>query len=499
MKKQLTLLLAILLGLSMLGGCGDSSTPTTTPSPTAKPTSAPKPESTPEPIAEGETVDADFFSVSYPETWTYDEEGASISSSYANLKFAIYDADDPEKESYSVVVNASKESAKSYRKNFVSAGIELRDLADGNVPSITVDGVDFYESRAGETYRYRHEASGVHYYIRFKSAASTAPDSEPFAELIEGISLNLTDEGETPVPWPWDGKPWEFTGSPQMAGTVTLTPEFLKADEPIIQKDTMETSFTVVGDMVYAVTEDEMTAYRIGDGALTLEQSVKLEVEIETIRTDSAGKLYLSQGIFESFVFDGFDKVAAPGIKHYVVMHPSGTWGLTYWVNSDPMKFTVTDGIFREEPWVLSDINKDETRVGPLKSIDDLRITDSHIILSGSSAEESKKLVIVYDFAGTELLRLEDKPGNFGIGWVTGIIETPNGFLITDGNMRDILLWNTAGVFIGTIDVSKLFGASYCWLEDVSLLDDGSILVAVSQERADKSADELLFFRLTGF
>ena len=496
MKKLPTLLLAILLSLSVLGGCGGGSTPTSTPVPTATATATPT--ATPAPV-DVETVDADFFSVSYPEAWTYDEEGATISSSYANLKFSVYDATDSEKESYSVVINASEESAKSYRKNFISAGIDLRELADGNVPSITVDGIDFYESRAGETYRYRHDASGVHYYIQFKSASSTAPDSAPFAELIEGISLNLTDEGETPVPWPWDGKAWEFTGSPQMAGTVTLTSEFLKADEPIILNNTMRTSFAVAGDTVYTVAGDEMTAYRIGNGTITLEQSAKLEEDIETIRTDSAGKLYLSQGIFESFVFEGFDKVAAPGITHYVVMHPSGTWGLTYWVNSDPMKFTVEDDIFREEPWVLSDINKNETRVGPLTSIDDLRITDSHIILSGGSAEESKKLVIVYDLAGTELFRLEDKPGNFGIGWVTGIIETPNGFLVTDGNMRDILLWNTAGAFIGTIDASKLFGAGYCWLEDVALLDDGSILVAISQERADKSADELLFFRLTGF
>lgn len=45
----------------------------------------------------------------------------------------------------------------------------------------------------------------------------------------------------------------------------------------------------------------------------------------------------------------------------------------------------------------------------------------------------------------------------------------------------------------------ELIGTSYPWLEDMQLLEDGSLLVALTQEREDESADELLFFRLTGF
>ena len=44
-----------------------------------------------------------------------------------------------------------------------------------------------------------------------------------------------------------------------------------------------------------------------------------------------------------------------------------------------------------------------------------------------------------------------------------------------------------------------IFGVSYPWLEDMQLLDDGSLLIMVTQERDDGSANELMFFRLTGF
>lgn len=37
------------------------------------------------------------------------------------------------------------------------------------------------------------------------------------------------------------------------------------------------------------------------------------------------------------------------------------------------------------------------------------------------------------------------------------------------------------------------------WLEDMQLLDDGSLLILLTQKRDDGSANELMFFRLTGF
>ena len=164
------------------------------------------------------------------------------------------------------------------------------------------------------------------------------------------------------------------------------------------------------------------------------------------------------------------------------------------------MKVTVVDGILKAEPWVLKNLTKDGEREGFFSMISDVRITDSHIIVAGKAADDSGEKIMVYDHAGKELFALENtKEDRSGLGSITGIAETPNGFLATDGNMRDILLWTPNGTFIGKVDVKKLLGANYCWLEDMAHLADGSFLLAVSQERDDSSADELLFFRLTGF
>jgi len=454
-----------------------------------------------DPVFEGterEVVEHGLFSVAYPEEWIYDEGRANISEKSANLKFAIFDED--EKEQYSVTISASPDTAKQHRRSFTDNGIELRDLADGKLDSIMIDGTVFYESRPGETYRYRHDASGVNYYVQFKPTKDVDLDAPPFSDILEGISLHLTDEGETVIPWPWDGTPWAPGINPQMVGPFTLTPVFLKAEEPILLNRIMNTSFTVANGLIYTVTKKDFRSYRIGDEGITLENAMKLDEEFELIRTDGTGKLYLSQGIWNVFMHDGFSRINAPDIKNDLVMHPSGEWGITFWVNSDPKKITVQDGIFKAEPWVLSDLTKEETREGFFRMISDVRITDSYIVVAGKAADDSGEKIMVYDHDGNELFVLEDtREDRSGLGSITGIAETPNGFLATDGNMRDIVLWNTEGVYIGKADVKKLFGANYCWLEDMHMMDDGSIIIGISQERDDKSADELLFFRLTGF
>jgi hypothetical protein len=459
-------------------------------------------ESEPEPktdlTAGREVIEHGLFSVAYPEEWTYDEGKSNIGDKSANIRFAIYD--EAGKEQYRINVNASPDTAKQYRRSFTDNGFELKDLADGTLNSMVIGGMVFYESRSKETYRYRHDPSGVNYYVQFYPTKDVDLSAPPFSDIIEGISLHLSDEGLTATPWPWDGTPWVPDINPQMAGSFTLTPVFLKVDEPIVLNKIMNTSFTVGNGLIYTVTKNDFRAYRIGDEAVTLENAVKLDEAYEMIRTDSTGKLYLSQGIWNVFVYDGFEKIMAPDIKHDLVMHQSGEWGIAFWVNADPQKITVTDGILKAEPWVLTNLTKAETREGFFKMISDIRISDSHIIVAGSAADDSGEKIMVYVFDGNELFTLENtREDKSGLGHITGIAETPNGFVATDGNMRDILLWNPKGAYIGKVDVKKLFGANYCWLEDMHLMDDGSFLVAISQERDDKSADELLFFRLTGF
>ena len=95
-------------------------------------------------------------------------------------------------------------------------------------------------------------------------------------------------------------------------------------------------------------------------------------------------------------------------------------------------------------------------------------------------------------------LTLADGDGS-GLGSITYIARTANGFIALDGNMREVVLWTADGTHIGTADDGDLFGTFYPWFCGATMLDDGSILVVMTEDRDDQSAMELVAFKLTGF
>ncbi len=93
----------------------------------------------------------------------------------------------------------------------------------------------------------------------------------------------------------------------------------------------------------------------------------------------------------------------------------------------------------------------------------------------------------------------EDISSKDKLGSITGMAETENGLWL---QMEICVKYNFGqkdGTHIGAISTDDIFGVSYPWLEDMQLLDDGSLLIMLTQERDDGSANELRFFRLTGF
>ena len=513
-RKAITGLLALLLIVSMMAGCDNGNTPTseppstpsaetTIPATTPAPTPAPTPETDTDPgidLSGRSVVDAGLFSVAYTEEWEFDEDNARIGDNSANIKFLI--TDDEDTELYALTIEASKDAAKRHRTPFTSNGIDLRDLADGKLDSVIIDNTTFYHTGdRNEVYRYRHDPSGVNYCIKLVTKEEAGFSASPVVDIVQGIKLNLTDDGEIATPWPWDGARWVPKLSAEMAGSFTLTPVFLQADDPIISTVFLDSSFTVVGNMIYVVAGNYLSAYRMSGDSITFEKTLELDKEYNKIRSDKNGKLYLSPKMGNVDVYDDFTLVMATTAKATLIMHPSGEWGINYWVGTDTEKITLRDGVLTSEPWVIKDMNKDGN-TSIFNSMYNISITDSYIIATGflTDPDDSGMKIVAYDYNGKEKLTLENtKDGKSGLGAITGTTVTPNGFFALDGNMREIALWTPNGTHIGKVDTNKLFGASYCWLEDMYQMDDGSIIVMISQERDDKSAEELLFFRLTGF
>ena len=172
-------------------------------------------------------------------------------------------------------------------------------------------------------------------------------------------------------------------------------------------------------------------------------------------------------------------------------MAPDGTWGISWFSSGDTCeKFTFRDGALVGEAFPFNEV----------KIISKLCVDSSYIYVTGTPVEGSGHFVFVYDHSGNLQMQLTGDPtSTIGLGSITYITKTANGFIALDGNMRDVVLWTNDGTWLGSVDTDDLFSADYPWLASADVMDDGSILCVMTQERDDASADEAIAFRLSGF
>ena len=452
-------------------------------------------------LADRESVSTTLVTVYYPENWTYLEEETDDGDSYCSMEFFVGTSEDD--ADFDVVISAANEKASRFRDELLNNGIALEDYADGSALTANIGDMTYTPIDGGGAsypgYMYRNEQSGTTYRIRVLKGER---DSAEVQELMEGVQFTPQTTDYVEAPWPWDGEPFNAQLAEQMVGSFTIVPEAISFEESFTTPEIMEHQFYKEGDKIYHLLEDTLTTYVYADGVLKYDSELNVGKDCELISGDDSGMLYLSQGINEVLgVKDGAIAMQT-AVKGDLVMHPSGEWGITYWVNSDTQYVKNNDGNLTAEPWILINLRDDDARQGRFKIIDNVTITDSHIMVAGTEASENeRKKIAIYDYDGNELMVLggEETSDEDSMGCVTGMVETENGFVAADGNMRRIYFWAKDGTFIGRIHTKDIFGAEYPWLEDMQLAEDGSIWVELTQERADESADELLFFRLTGF
>ena len=118
--------------------------------------------------------------------------------------------------------------------------------------------------------------------------------------------------------------------------------------------------------------------------------------------------------------------------------------------------------------------------------------------MSGSAVDGSGYSVFVYDHSGALKMQLKGDPnGTIGLGSITYVAKTANGFMALDGNLRRLVLWTADGTWLGNVDDEAVFGTSYPWLATADVMADGSLLVVMTETRPDGSALEVAAFKVT--
>ena len=497
MKKILAALLALMVTFS-LSACGNTGgeAETTTAAVETEAVKADNTEKTSETQAAatedvgGEVLDAGLWTLNYDsEVWTYDEEDSYIEEGYAKAILIIPNSDD----GYiaNVEIRVSIDDAADFRSSLKNYGFDQYEYAVNNAyDTVNVGGVDCL-MQEGEYWgdpclRYiaRDEAASATVFIEI--IGDTA--DQRVKQLLDGLAIHTEDIGNVDGPWYWEGEPFSASDSSAMVGTVTVNSQWLPVTDCIITDDIFDHSVAVAGDKVYILGDSTLKQYAYDGTSLVYESEIECGEEYSLVQATDDGSIWIS-GFSEPLQCfkDGVQTASYEGTDT-VSMHPSGEWGIDWFSGSECEKITLSGGTISSSPITFAEVS----------TISSLTIDNDYIYVCGYAADDSGHKTYVYNTDGVLQMTLTDAEGE-GLGSITFMAQTSDGFLGFDGNMRELVLWTKDGVHIGTIEDRDLFGTNYPWFCGSTKLSDGEILTVMTDEREDESAVELVAFRLSGF
>lgn len=483
MKRWIALCLALILALSFVA-CGGEKEPAP-----VEQTDAPEqvPQQTPDVV--GETLETALWTLVYDaETWNYDEEDSYIEENYCEGVLVI---PAEEEDLITVTIRVSLDEPYDFRDFLVSYGFDQYEYAVNNsYDLVSVGGVDCL-MQEGNYWGY----PCLRYFNRVEGAGATVSieivgeyEDARVDQLLSGLTIDLTDVGNADGPWYWEGTPFAGTSASAMAGAFTVNSQWLPITDCIMTYETFNHAAVVAGEKAYILCDGVLKQYAFDGSALTYETDIDLGNEFSSIQTTSDGTVWLSGFMCPLVSWKDGTQTGSYQDTDEVSMHPSGAWGISWFSGPECKKLTFSGGAMASEAITFPEVSTISTVV----------IDENYIYVCGYAADESGHKVYVYDANGALQMTLTDGDGE-SLGSVTFMAQTANGFLGMDGNMRDVILWAADGTYIGSISDSDLFGTSYPWFCGGTKLADGSILVVMTEERSDRSATELVAFKLSGF
>ena len=472
MKK----LLAVLLALAMLfsfAACGDDNPD--------------KPKTSDN--SEG-SVETSLFTVEFDGDWINIEDEFEDEEDYCAAVLQVLDPEDDEYYLIEAKISVEIEDPYDFREDLVDYGFNQYEYKVNNAyETVTVGGVELLEYDDGDdtlVYFNRVEGANANVYVEFD--AIDINDSR-IDTLLEGITFNLEDVGNVDGPWEWEGEEFYADDTSVNAGAFTVETQFVPFESPITTFETFEHSVAAIGDRIYVLTEGELNVCHYNGTELVFVEKIDLpEDDYDRIESTSDGRLWVSGGMNDVLCIKDGNIVATYEDIDNLAIHPSGTWGVDFFTSNECNIINFSGNAFTATPVVFKET----------KTVMHICVDENNIYVCASAADDSGHKVFIYNKSGVLQKTLCDADGE-GLGSVTFITQTANGYIAFDGNMRDVLLWDNNGAFIKEISDGDLFSTNYPWFCDSAVLDDGTIITIMTDEREDKSATELVAFIVRGF
>ncbi len=448
-----------------------------------------KPNETKQPTGDAD-ITTSFFEIRLSDDWINIEDDFKNEEEYSKAVLQVLDPEDEEYYLVEATISVEIDEPYDFREDLVYYGFNQYEYEVNKAyETVKIGGVDLLKYDDGEetlVYFNRVENANASVYIKFD--ATDIKDAHIQA-LLDGITFNLKDIGNEDGPWEWEGTPFSAEDKSVTAGSLNIQSQWIRLDEHISTFETFDHSVAAVGNNIYLLIDGELRKCILVDGALAFDKVIELpEDDYESVEATSDGTLWLS-GSMNDIICIKNDKIATTyeDIDN-LAMHPSGTWGVNYFTSSECSKVTFNGDSYTSVPMNFTEVD----------TIMHLNVDENNIYVCGSAADDSGHKVFVYNTDGKLQKTLCDAEGE-GLGSITFMAKSANGYIGFDGNMRDVLLWDNDGKFVAEISGDDLFSTYYPWFCNSALLSDGSIITIMTEEREDKSATEVVIFTVKGF
>lgn len=476
MKKIFVLLIALVMVFS-LAACGDKNPD--------------KPDNTEQTSSNSVAdIESSLFAVKLSDGWINIEDDFKNEEEYSQAVLQVLDPEDEEYYLIQATISVEIDEPYDFREDLVYYGFNQYEYEVNKAyETVKIGGVDLLKYDDGEetlVYFNRIEGANASVYIKFD--ATDIKDAHIQA-LLDGITFNLKDIGNEDGPWEWEGTPFFAENKGVTADSLLIKSEWIKPDECITTFETFDHSVAADGDTIYLLIDGELRKCALVDGTLAFVEPIELpEDDYDSVEATSDGTLWLSGSMNDILCMKNGKVTATYEDIDNLAMHPSGSWGINYFTSSECQKVTFDGSSYTSVPMTFKEVD----------TIMHLNVDENNIYVCGNASDESGHKVFVYDTNGKLQKTLCDSEGE-GLGSITFMAQSENGYIGFDGNMRDVILWDNDGKFVTLFSDDSLFSTSYPWFCNSALLSDGSLITIMTEERADKSATELVVFTVKGF
>ncbi len=476
MKK----LLAVLLALAMLfsfAACGED-----TPE---------KPDTTKQPSANSDAaIEATLFTVDFGGDWINIEDDFKNEEGYSKAVLQILDPEDNEYYLVEATISVEIDEPYDFREDLVYYGFNQYEYKENNsYETVKVGGVDLLKYDDGDDtliYFNRVESANASVYVEFD--ATDINDSRIQA-LLDGITFKLEDIGNEDGPWEWEGEKFSADAASVNVGSFTVTSTFAPFEASVTTFETFDHSVAAIGNRVYVLVDGELSECHYDGTALAFVEKIELpEDDYNRIEATADGTLWVSGSMNDILcIKDGKTFATYEDIDNLAI-HPSGAWGVNFFTSNECAIVAFNGSTYTSTPVTFKEAD----------TIMQLCVDENNIYVCANAADDSGHKIFIYNKDGVLQKTLCDAEGE-GLGSVTFVTQTANGYIAFDGNMRDVLLWDNNGTFIAEISDGDIFSTNYPWFCDSAVLDDGSIITIMTDEREDRSATEVVAFIVKGF